>query len=53
MEKKQRQPRYPVASITTLDADLLIKVDTVKHLGYTHEQIYIVGLETILKGEKS
>ena len=47
MEKKAR---YNLASITTTDATLLQRRDTVKQKGLTDEQIYILGIETIEKG---
>ena len=52
MTDNKRKPRYTLASITTLDADLLIKADTVRHMGYSHEDIYKAGLDYLSK-EKS
>lgn len=46
--KKEYQARYTICTISTTDPDILIKVDTVKHMGIRHNEIYLAGLKHYL-----
>jgi hypothetical protein len=42
------KPRYALATITTIDFELVKKTEEIrKNTGFTHEEIYRKGLEVI------
>lgn len=49
---KTYKPRFTICTITTSDEEMLHKVDTVKHMGIGHTEIYEAGLKYYLDGNK-
>lgn len=44
---KTPKPRYSIATITTSDASLIELSNSVRSNGWTHEDIYRIGLNTL------